>query len=104
VRAYDLGRYPPDVESTVYFCCLEALQNAAKHAGDGATATVRVQVSDGGLVFEVVDDGAGFGAGTREGMGMTNMRDRVGAVGGSLRVDSAPGEGTTVLGRIPLGG
>jgi signal transduction histidine kinase len=104
VRAYHLGRYPPDVESTVYFCCLEALQNAAKHAGDGATATVRVQVSDGGLVFEVVDDGAGFGAGAREGMGMTNMRDRVGAVGGSLRVDSAPGEGTTVLGRIPLGG
>jgi signal transduction histidine kinase len=89
----------------VYFCCLEALQNASKYAGDGATATVRVREDVGGstLVFEVSDDGAGFDAtDTRSGVGITNMRDRVGAIGGSLRVESAAGEGATISGRIPL--
>jgi signal transduction histidine kinase len=105
VQARELGRYPPDVESTVYFCCLEALQNAAKHGGQGATATVRVQVLNGGLFFEVADDGSGFEAsGAHVGVGMTNMRDRVGAIGGSLLVESSPGAGTTVSGSIPLEG
>jgi signal transduction histidine kinase len=102
VQAHDLGRYPPDVEATVYFCCLEALQNAAKHAGEGATATVRVRANGRGLDFEVADDGSGFEAGYgRIGVGMTNMRDRVGAIGGSLHIESSPG-GTTVAGSIPL--
>jgi len=103
VDARGLARYPPDVEATVYFCCLEALQNAAKHAGEGATVTVRVHASEESLSFEVTDDGSGFGAGSgRAGVGMTNMQDRVGALGGSLRVDSAPGAGTTISGTIPL--
>ena len=103
VQANGLGRYQPDVEATVYFCCLEALQNAAKHAGDGATAMVRVHENGGGLLFEVADDGSGFDFGSeRIGAGMTNMRDRVGALGGSLRVESAPGQGTTISGLIPL--
>ena len=46
VEAQGLGRYPPDVEATVYFCCLEAVQNAAKHAGDGAFVTIRVRADD----------------------------------------------------------
>jgi signal transduction histidine kinase len=93
------------VEATVYFCCLEALQNAAKHAGEGATVTVRVHASEGSLSFEVADDGSGFDSGGgRAGVGMTNMRDRVGALGGSLHVDSAQGTGTTISGTIPLEG
>jgi signal transduction histidine kinase len=106
VDARGLGRYPPDVEATVYFCCLEALQNAAKHAGAGATAAIRVHTSEGSLSFEVTDDGSGFDVGGRRtgGVGMTNMRDRVGALGGSLYLDSAPGAGTTISGTIPLEG
>jgi signal transduction histidine kinase len=105
VQAHDLGRYRPDVEATVYFCCLEALQNASKHSGDGATATVRVREVGGGLLFEVADDGSGFDAGNGlVGVGMTNMRDRVGALGGSLHIESNPGRGTTISGSIPLDG
>ena len=104
VEARGLERYAPDVEATVYFCCLEALQNAAKHAGEGANATVRVRADDASLSFEVVDDGSGFeGDRVSAGVGMTNMHDRVGAVGGSFRVSSAPRGGTTVSGSIPLG-
>jgi signal transduction histidine kinase len=103
VRATGLGRYPPEVEAAVYFCCLEALQNAGKHAGEGARATVRVWEEAGGLLFEVADDGVGFDI-RRTGVsgGFTNMNDRVGAIGGSLRVESAPGRGTKVAGAIPL--
>jgi signal transduction histidine kinase len=106
VEAQGLGRYPPDVEATVYFCCLEALQNAAKHAGDGASVTIRVRADDGGdLFFDVTDDGSGFdtGIGGLAGVGVTNMRDRVGAIGGSLTIASSPGGGTTVSGSLPLG-
>ena len=98
-----VGRYPLATEAAVYFCCLEALQNAAKHAGTGARATVRVWEDAGELSFEVGDDGAGFDQGrARAGHGLVNMADRVGAVGGELTVTSVPGAGTTVRGRIPL--
>jgi signal transduction histidine kinase len=100
-----LGRYRPEVEAAVYFCCLEALQNAAKHAGDGATATVRVWQEAGGLLFEVADDGAGFDPGARStpGAGFVNMADRVGAVGGTFSVSAAPGKGTKIAARLPVG-
>ena len=62
VQTDGVGRYPAEVETAVYFCCLEALQNAGKHAGDGAKATVRLWQDDGELHFEVADDGAGFDA------------------------------------------
>jgi len=104
VHADGLARYEPDIEATIYFCCLEALQNAAKYAGQGASATVHVLDEDGSLSFEVRDDGVGFDAKSgRVGAGLTNMQDRVGAIGGSLRVESAPGRGTSVSGLIPLG-
>ena len=99
-----VGRYTPEIESTVYFCCLEALQNAGKHAG--ADAEVEIRVCDDGqvLTFEVSDDGAGFEAEPRgaSGHGFINMTDRLGTVGGHLDVRSAPGSGTTVRGQIPL--
>ncbi len=56
----NVGRYGNDIEAAVYFCTLEALQNAGKHAGDGATATVHVTDAGGTLRFEIRDDGAGF--------------------------------------------
>jgi signal transduction histidine kinase len=104
VEADGVGRHPQDVEAAIYFCCLEALQNAAKHAGDGARVTVRLHEEEGGLVFEVADDGKGFDL--REGgggAGFTNMKDRLGAIGGSVRVESSPGGGTKLSGAVPLG-
>jgi signal transduction histidine kinase len=104
VVADGIGRYPQAVEAAVYFCCLEALQNAGKHAGEGASATVRVWEEEGALLFQVSDDGAGFDPAARSspGAGFVNMGDRVGAIGGSVDVASSPGEGTRISGRIPL--
>jgi signal transduction histidine kinase len=98
------GRYPSEIESAAYFCCLEALQNVAKHAR-GATVALIDVVDDGVLRFEVRDDGAGFDAATATpGVGFTSMQDRLAAVGGELAVVSSPGRGTRVIGRIPLDG
>jgi signal transduction histidine kinase len=102
VRSDGVGRYSPEVESAVYFCCLEALQNAAKHA-DGATL-VRISLKeDQKLRFEVRDDGAGFGTADVRGAGLTNMRDRMTALGGELDVASASGGGAVVTGALPTG-
>ena len=102
ITAAGLNRYSLEIESAVYFCCLEALQNAAKHAA-GAQVTVRLWEESGGLLFSVSDDGPGFDAAlARGGHGYTNMADRLGAIGGTVRWDSAPGQGTTVSGSVPL--
>ena len=100
----DIGRFPPDVEAAVYFCCLEALQNAGKHAGEGSRITITVEANDEELSFTVADDGAGFDTSSTaiRGHGFINMLDRVGAIGGTLVVESKPGDGTRVTGRIPL--
>ncbi|WP_053206320.1 sensor histidine kinase [Jiangella muralis] len=104
VEADGVPRYSPEAEAAVYFCCLEALQNAGKHAGPDATVTVRVGASaDGELEFEVADDGAGFDpAATGESHGFVNMRDRLGVFGGELTVTSAPGAGAVVVGTLPV--
>jgi len=103
VEAAALHRYSPEAEATVYFCCLEALQNAAEHAGAGARATVRAWHEQGALRFEVTDDGAGFEQGARRlGPGLTSIGDRLGALGGRLTISSEPGRGTRVSGTIPL--
>jgi hypothetical protein len=87
---YGLGRYGLEIESAVYFCCLEALQNAAKHAA-GAQVEVRLWEESGGLLFSVSDDGPGFDVAlARGGHGYTNMADRLSAIGGTVRWDSAP--------------
>jgi signal transduction histidine kinase len=96
-------RYPPEVEATVYFCCLEALRNTATHAGAGVRATVRAWHEHGALRFEVVDDGTGFDPGmTPWGTGLCSMSDRLGARGGRLTLTSERGRGTRVSGTIPL--
>jgi signal transduction histidine kinase len=97
------GRYPRELEAAVYFCCLEALQNAAKHAGDGARAEMRLHQSDGSLLFEVADDGTGFDPATITGSaGLQNIRDRIGALGGQLRIESSPGKGTRIMGSVAV--
>jgi signal transduction histidine kinase len=96
-------RHPTETEAAIYFCCLEAMQNAGKHAGEHANLTVTVEEADGFLHFEVADDGPGFDpAAAAMGHGFVNMRDRLGAIGGTLEVDSAPGEGARVRGRVPV--
>ena len=77
-----IGRYSPDTESAVYFCCLEALQNADKHADGAESISIQVRESGGRLRFEVRDDGDGFApAAPANGRGLTNMHDRVAARG-----------------------
>jgi signal transduction histidine kinase len=101
-RVEDIGRFSADIEAATYFCCLEALQNAAKHAPD-SHVEIRVWEEEGGLLFTVSDDGPGFDAErARAGHGFMNMSDRLGAIGGSVRWDSAPGAGSTVRGSIPI--
>jgi signal transduction histidine kinase len=98
-----VSRHPAEVESAVYFCCLEALQNAAKYAGESAEASVRVWNDNGNLRFAISDTGVGFATNEAgEGVGLTNMRDRLGAVGGTLEIESAPGKGTRIRGAVPL--
>src|SRR5206468_295923 len=82
-----VGRFAAEVEAGAYFCCLEAIQNAAKHAGAAATVLVHVRAEVGGLMFDITDDGAGFVPGVAdEGTGLTSMRDRIGALGGHLDI------------------
>jgi signal transduction histidine kinase len=101
VDADGVGRYPQEVEAAVYFSCLEALQNIAKYA-DAHGARIRLHASDGDLRFEVTDDGRGFDPETApRGSGLQGMADRLEALGGSIDVESAPGRGTTVTGRVP---
>jgi signal transduction histidine kinase len=95
-----LPRSAPDVESALYFCCLEAIQNACKHAGRDARVTVRLDCEDDRLTFSVEDDGVGFAL-VGVGEGLTNMHDRVAAVGGEVVVVSERGRGTVVQGSAP---
>jgi signal transduction histidine kinase len=97
-----IGRYSPEIEAAIYFCCLEAMQNAMKHAR--GIETISISIAGGEkLRFEVRDDGAGFAEDdVMTGAGITNMRDRLAAVGGKLTIESAGGEGTKVSGTVPL--
>jgi signal transduction histidine kinase len=102
VEARNLGRYSQDIEAAVYFCVLEALQNAAKYAQAGQ-ARVTLGHDGRALTFTVGDDGRGFDqAATPMGTGVQGMADRLAALGGTLRVTSAPGHGTQVTGRVPV--
>lgn len=96
-------RFAADTEAAVYFTCLEALQNAAKHA-PGSRVTVRMRTGDGGLSFAVADDGPGFDpASAAGGSGLQSISDRVAAVGGELAVRSSPGSGTEITATVPAG-
>jgi signal transduction histidine kinase len=102
IDADGIGRLPSETESAIYFCCLEALQNAAKHAAGASRISIELS-NDGVFLFEVSDDGGGFAPGqATEGSGITGMRDRLAAVGGELWIESSPDAGTQVRGRISL--
>jgi signal transduction histidine kinase len=97
------GRFPVEVESAAYFCCLEAVQNAVKHARP-TRVLVRLASRDAALWLEVEDDGTGFDpTGVIEGAGLANMRDRLEPLGGTLRLQSRPAGGTRLSSQIPLG-
>jgi signal transduction histidine kinase len=102
VDADGVGRFEQDVESAVYFSCLEALQNIAKYAG-ATSASIELRCADSRLRFTVTDDGRGFDPAAVSGSGLQGVTDRLAAIGGTFRVDSAPGRGTTVTGEVPLG-
>ena len=96
------SRHPIEIESAVYFTCVEALQNAVKHA-DGATAvSIELRQTSANLHFEVRDDGPGFTLEDHAGRGLRNMHDRIEAIGGEITVQAKPGRGTRVVGSVPL--
>lgn len=96
-----VGRFPKEIETAVYYCCLEALQNAAKYAR-ASRATVSLRCIGGDISFSVADDGEGFDPQTaKRGVGLRSMTERLEALGGTLEVRSVPGGGTTVAGRVP---
>jgi len=100
IDGHGVGRYPQDVESTVYFCVLEALQNVAKYAR-ASRVSVRLAAEDGQLRFDVTDDGVGFDPEAEtSGTGLQSMADRVEAIGGTVEIRSEPGHGTTIRGRV----
>src|SRR5215831_5010173 len=102
VHADSIHRYPPEIEAAVYFCCLEALQNAVKHA-QATTMVISVEESSGELRFTATDDGQGIDVTrARSGSGIQNMMDRMAALNGSLDLGNAPGGGTSVSGRLPV--
>jgi signal transduction histidine kinase len=95
------ARFPIEVEAAAYFCCLEAIQNAMKHAG-AATVRVEVDARPEELVLTVIDDGVGFEpAMETPGTGLANMRDRVDSAGGTLEITSAPGHGARLRAVLP---
>jgi signal transduction histidine kinase len=94
-----LVRYPASIETALYFCCSEALQNAAKHGGPGTTVTITAHAAARMLTLTISDTGRGFDPPTT-GTGLTNMTDRLSAIGGNLVIDTAPGHGTRVTANI----
>jgi signal transduction histidine kinase len=101
VHTDGVDRYRADVEAAVYFSVLEAMNNVAKYA-DAGSADISLEQRNGSLEFTVRDDGRGFDlATTTRGMGLQGMTDRIDAIGGSLTIESQPGTGTTVHGKVP---
>ena len=101
VHTDGLDRYRADVEAAVYFSVLEAMNNVAKYA-DAGSADISLEQRNGSLEFTVRDDGRGFDlATTTRGMGLQGMTDRIDAIGGTLTIESRPGTGTTVHGKVP---
>jgi signal transduction histidine kinase len=102
VTASDVGLSEPEIEIAVYLCCLELIQNAAKHAGPGAAVTIRLSREHHQLAFTVQDTGRGFDLqAVPPGSGLTGVRDRISAVGGRIEIKARAGHGTTATGIVP---
>lgn len=94
-----LGRYPTSTEAALYYCCSEALQNAAKHGGPDTAVTVKAHADGQLLNLTISDTGRGFDPATI-GHGLVNMTDRLSAIGGTLVIDTAPGRGTRITAAV----
>jgi signal transduction histidine kinase len=102
ITAGEIAPSTPDVEIAVYLCCLESIQNAAKHAGRGARVTVALRHEGTQLAFSVNDTGRGFDSRKiSHGAGLTSVEDRIETIGGHVEITTAPGRGTTVAGVVP---
>jgi signal transduction histidine kinase len=102
IEADSIGRYPPDTETTVYFCTLEALQNITKYAR-ATQAAIRLACPDSSLHVTITDDGTGFDTTQApQGSGLQGMTDRLAALGGTLDIHSQPGHGTTLTCQLPV--
>ncbi|MEA2637181.1 MAG: hypothetical protein QOE18_238, partial [Chloroflexota bacterium] len=102
VDADGIGRYPQETEAALYFCTLEALQNVQKYAAASAVE-VRLHKDGEQLLVEVTDDDRGFDVTTAvRGAGLTNMEDRLEALGGTLLIETSPGHGTTLRATVPV--
>ena len=94
-------RYDAAVEAAIYFCCVQALQNAERHA-PGRRVDLTLSHAPGEVSFSVHDRGAGFDIERVDGgEGLRIMQDRMAALGGTLAIESTPGAGTTVTGTLP---
>ena len=93
VEADGFGRYPPEIEATIYFCVLEALRSMRN------TGPAQVRLADNGEFVEFSVRGAS--AGSASGHGLTAVGDRVEALGGTLKVEPVPGGGTVISGHLP---
>jgi signal transduction histidine kinase len=103
IDPHDLARLPAPVEAALYFCSMEAVQNAAKHSA-ASTVSVRVDEDPYRWRLTVSDDGTGFdqtSAAAASGVGLANMRDRLDAVGGTVEIVSRERTGTTVTAVVP---
>ncbi|HVC41216.1 MAG TPA: sensor histidine kinase [Candidatus Saccharimonadales bacterium] len=102
IDADGIGRYSQDTEAALYFCILEAVQNIQKYA-QASRAVVRLREDGDQLAVEVIDNGSGFVVSTTaRGSGLTNMEDRLDALGGNLEVESTLGKGTTLRAIVPV--
>jgi signal transduction histidine kinase len=101
VASTGVTRHPPELESSIYYCCREAIQNASKHGGPSVHISISLHEDAHSVGFEVTDDGPGFDvASAAAGGGLQHMRDRIGLLGGRLSIDSQAGLGTVVSGAI----
>jgi signal transduction histidine kinase len=102
VVAVGITRHRVEIESAVYFTCVEALQNALKHARGATGVWIELTETSSRLSFAIRDDGSGFTSEDHDGRGLQNMHDRIEAVGGYLTIISRPADGTRVTGSVSL--
>lgn len=100
ITEYGVGRYDRSIEIAVYYCCLEAVQNAGKHSG-AKLVTIDLRAGSDRLDVTVEDDGGGFSAPPLPGVGLANMRDRIEGLGGTLVVEATAAGGARVRATVP---
>jgi signal transduction histidine kinase len=101
VTSSGVTRHPAELESAIYYCCREAIQNASKHGGPSVRISISLREEQGVIAFEVSDDGPGFDvAQAGPGRGLQHMRDRIALLGGRVSIVSRAGAGTVVSGAI----